>query len=191
MMNPVMENSELRRQILPMSLETYQVLTKMGLVERKSELIEGFVVLKASRSPLHCFIVRELEIVLESCLPSDWLVRKGHPLSLTLSEVEPDLALVLGEREDYARQHPTIAELVVEVADGCLARERFKTSIYARAGIKEYWLVNAGQQWIDLHTRPDQDDYGTRQRFFAWERLTSTVVSGLSVEISKLFNAIG
>ena len=66
------------------------------------------------------------------------------PLAISsTSEPEPDIAIVTGTPRDYRDEHPTTAELVVEIADTTLAYDRArKTALYAQAGIQEYWILN-------------------------------------------------
>ncbi len=71
------------------------------------------------------------------------------------SEPEPDVAVVAGEPEDYIAAHPSTAALVVEVADASLPLDRrFKATIYARAGLREYWIVNLVDRVLEVHREP-------------------------------------
>jgi Uma2 family endonuclease len=51
--------------------------------------------------------------------------------------------VVQGTWADYRDAHPSSAALTVEVADSSLAFDRDqKGSLYARARLPEYWIVN-------------------------------------------------
>ena len=50
-------------------------------------------------------------------------------------------AVVRGERRDFREEHPTTATLVVEVAVSSVAWDRENASLYAEAGVEEYWMV--------------------------------------------------
>jgi len=64
---------------------------------------------------------------------------------------KPDTAVVGGRIADYDRAHPTTALLVVEVADSSLKQDRpTKRTIYAAAGIPEYWIVNLPDDCVEI-----------------------------------------
>jgi Uma2 family endonuclease len=57
---------------------------------------------------------------------------------------------------------PEDIHLVIEVADTTLARDRdFKLALYARDGIREYWIVNLEQNRLEAYRDPDGDRYAT------------------------------
>jgi phosphopantetheinyl transferase len=57
--------------------------------------------------------------------------------------VEREVPERAGRRRDYRDAHPEGAALLVEVALSSLAFDRrHKGSLYARAGVADYWIVN-------------------------------------------------
>ena len=59
------------------------------------------------------------------------------------SEPEPDVAVVRGDLRDSFTAHPADPVLVVEVTLSSLTLDRrYKSSLYARAGRPEYWVLN-------------------------------------------------
>lgn len=83
-------------------------------------------------------------------------VRVQLPLALgSDSEPEPDVAVVSGTARDYRNGHPQTALLVVEIADASLAYDReVKGSLYARAGMPEYWLVKLVDSCVEVYRDP-------------------------------------
>src|SRR4030095_12492101 len=81
------------------------------------------------------------------------------PISLVVSPGLP---------ADYRQSHPERAALVVEVADASLSFDReHKGSLYARAGIQDYWIVNLVDHVLEVHRDPGPDPlavYGLRYR---------------------------
>ena len=71
-------------------------------------------------------------------------MRTRAPITLDAeSEPEPDIAVVPGGPRDYLAAHPSCPPLVLEVAEATLPLDRnHKSSLYARAQIPDYWLVN-------------------------------------------------
>ncbi|HLL88245.1 MAG TPA: Uma2 family endonuclease, partial [Tepidisphaeraceae bacterium] len=73
------------------------------------------------------------------------------------SDPQPDLAVVPGRPEDH-KETPRSALLVVEVSLTTLAYDRGrKASLYAKAGILDYWLVNVGERRLELYRTPQPD----------------------------------
>jgi Uma2 family endonuclease len=125
--------------------------------EERLELIGGEIVRKvAPQRPLHATGTALVQNALNRgfCLGFD--VRVQLPLALGLMhEPEPDVAVVPGSIRDYEREHPTGAVLVVEVSDSTLAFDRtVKASLYASAGIAEYWILNLPDRVLEVHREP-------------------------------------
>jgi Uma2 family endonuclease len=85
-----------------------------------------------------------------------WTVRPQGPIALDDdSEPEPDVAVVRGELRDYATAHPSDPVLVVEVALTSHAYDReHKSSLYARAGRPEYWIVDLVERVLEVRLEP-------------------------------------
>ena len=63
-----------------------------------------------------------------------------------------------------ARTRPRPA-LVVEVAESSLSLDReHKGSLYARAGVADYWILNLAQNVLEVYRDPVADDSAT----FGW-----------------------
>ena len=74
------------------------------------------------------------------------------------SAPEPDIAVVPGARTDYRDAHPAHPALVVEVAEASLDFDRRdKGSLYARAGIPDYWIVNLVDHVVEVYRDPVAD----------------------------------
>ena len=84
------------------------------------------------------------EEALRRAFSRGYAVRGQLPLALSERyQPLPDVAVVEGNIRDFARAHPTCALLVVEVSEATLRLDRHtKASLYAWAGIPEYWIVN-------------------------------------------------
>ena len=70
--------------------------------------------------------------------------------ALEFSEPEPDLFAPPG---DHDTAHPTQAQLVIEVAETSLAKDRGqKLALYASCAVPEYWVVNLSERCIEAYT---------------------------------------
>ncbi len=138
------------------------------------ELLEGWLVPTMVKNPPHATARHFTTKALERVVPSGYYVRSQEPITLEDSEPEPDVALVRGNPEQYARRHPGPQEaaIVVEVADVSLRRDRTtKKRIYARAGIPDYWIINLPERRIEVYGDPtgpgESPDYRRREDYAA------------------------
>jgi Uma2 family endonuclease len=85
-----------------------------------------------------------------------WYVMTQLPVALDAeSEPEPDVAVVPGTAREYWDAHPSRPVLVVEVADSSVTLDReYKSSLYARAGVPDYWIVNIIESILEVYQRP-------------------------------------
>jgi Uma2 family endonuclease len=136
----------------------YEKLVEKGLfapVER-IELIDGLLVVAEPQSSSHYSAVRLAERALARAFGEGWDVRAQGPIALDdASEPEPDVAVVCGGLRDYVAAHPVDPVLVLEVSLTSLAFDReHKSSLYARAGRPEYWIVNLIDRVLEVRRDP-------------------------------------
>jgi Uma2 family endonuclease len=141
------------------SVAEYQKMIQANVLTEDDalELLEGWVVYKMPRNPIHDGTISKCDVRLRTILPSGWLVRLQSAITTTDSEPEPDLVLARGGPDDYMVRHPGAGDvgLVVEVADSSLSRDRdAKGPIYARAGIPTYWIINLVDRLVEVYTDP-------------------------------------
>jgi Uma2 family endonuclease len=139
----------------------YHRLIETGVLAEGSrgELIEGVIYEMPPMLAPHAAAVGFGQDVLTGIFGERYHVRVQLPLALgEASEPEPDLAVVAGSRRDFITDHPTSAELVVEVADTTLrADRRQKGSLYARFALRDYWIVNLNARVIEVYRDPAPD----------------------------------
>jgi hypothetical protein len=155
------------------------------------ELLEGWIVEKMVHNPRHDATLQRTNKALLRRLSDDWDVRVQSAITLQDSEPEPDLAVVRG-RFDQRHPGPSDIELLIEVADTSLSFDRtIKASIYARDGIRRYWIVNIPSQTVEVYTLPPTGQhvgYPTPQ-VFSLNDSVPLQVAGLSASlpVSELF----
>lgn len=185
-MSPVLEHPTLRQQVIPMTVEMYHALGDMGLIAPNTELLRGCILPKMSKSPRHYVVTQRLLDLLSRLLPAGFILRQEQPITCADSEPEPDIAVVQGTREDFATAHPRTAELVVEVAVTTLDRDTEKTSIYAGAGVKEYWLVVPDENRVEVWSNPTPTGYTTCQKLTVNDTLVSAVIPSLTITLREI-----
>jgi Uma2 family endonuclease len=148
----------------------YDRLVDLGLFRSDPvELIGGHLVVAEPQGSRHATAVGAADDALRAALPPGWIVRAQMPLALDdESAPEPDLAVLPGTRADYRASHPGRPALAVEVADASLDFDReHKGSLYARAGVPDYWIVNLIDGVVEVFRDPAPDSsapYGWRHR---------------------------
>ena len=176
--------------------EYYQIF-EMGLLQgRRVELIGGELFeMSPQNSPHSTSIVRVLR-ALNPAFASGYFLRPQLPLLLgSDSDPEPDVAVIKGEPDDYAAKHPSTAALVVEVADSSLEHDRkHKASLYARAGIPEYWIVNVSERKLEVRRRPAPTpgtpfghDYTDVQSLGPEALISALEAPGVRIQVSGFF----
>jgi Uma2 family endonuclease len=149
-MNPV--------QMKRWTREDYDRMIDAGIFApgERVELIDGEIIEMSPQKSPHSTAISLTADRLRVAFGAGHHVRVQMPLALDPhSEPEPDVAVVLGSPRDYRDAHPSSALLVVEVTDSTLAYDRDqKGSLYARAGIADYWVLNLADRHLEVYRDP-------------------------------------
>jgi Uma2 family endonuclease len=134
------------------------------------ELLGGDLVVGEPQTSAHYTAIGLVDSALHAALGREWLIRSQGPLALDdESEPEPDVALVPGGWRDYSHEHPARPVLVVEVALSSLRLDReHKGSLYARAGVGDYWVLNLIDRVLEVYREPIADTAAS----FGWRYAT-------------------
>ena len=143
------------------------------------ELVGGQLIVAEPRGSRHFAAIQAMEEALRRAFGSGWQVRGQGSLALDdESEPEPDVAVVPGSFRDYVAGHPARPALVVEVSESSLALDRdHKGSLYARAGLADYWIVNLLDQTLEVYRDPGPDPTAS----FGWRYRSVEVLRGEAV----------
>ena len=110
------------------------------------------------------------------------------------SEPEPDVAAARGSFRDYSHAHPSRPALLVEIADSSLSFDRAdKGSLYARARVPEYWIVNLVERVLEVHRESGPDAravygwaYHHAERLGPEEHVTPLVAPSSRIRVADL-----
>ncbi|KOR36426.1 MULTISPECIES: Uma2 family endonuclease [Planktothricoides] len=148
-----------------LTVEEYHRMGDLGILAPNEpvELIEGQVIQKPMKGKSHSAAVSRTDHLLRNRLGDRVLVRLENPVKLNdYSEPEPDIALVRPDPLYYEDHHPTPREiyLIIEVADSTLKRDReFKGTVYAKAGITDYWVLDISDRQLYVLREPQENGY--------------------------------
>jgi Uma2 family endonuclease len=175
----------------------YERLIALGVFQpgEAIELIGGELMVAEPQGAAHYTAIRKTAKALEAIFGPGWEVRTQGPIGLDDdSEPEPDVAVVPGVPDDYGRAHPSRPALTVEVAESSLGVDRQrKGSLYARAGLRDYWVVNLVDRVLEVYREPVSDSaapFGWRYArcavFDASARVAPLAAVGSSILVSQL-----
>jgi len=161
----------------------YDRLIEVGIFrpEEPLELLGGELVVSEPQGSRHYTAIARVVRSLQAAFGMGWVVRMQGPVALDdESEPEPDVAVVPGTLDDYNDAHPAWPVLVVEVADSRLSfDQKHKGSLYARAQLADYWILNLGDRVLEVYRQPARDTTAA----FGWryaETITLTAESSVT-----------
>jgi Uma2 family endonuclease len=151
--------------------EEVDLLAETGVFAgQRYELIDGDLIDKMGQNPPH---VSAIQLLLE-CLARFFavgMIRVQHPMEAAPGDrerslPEPDVAVLRERKLEHQSRHPRGDEmlLVIEVSDTTAAFDRSrKATLYARAGVPEYWVLDVNLRMLVVHRETDGAQY--RQTF--------------------------
>ena len=186
-MSAILDVPEIRARVHLLTVAEYRVLAEEQPGYEHAELIRGIIVEKEMKTPSHNSLVDAVAEYLRHHVHERLWVRQEASLLLADSVPEPDVAVIRGARADYRDRHPTVAELVVEIAVTTLASDREKAALYAEAGVGEYWIVLAGAERVEVYRRPEEGTYQERRTYRRGESIEGVVITSEAVAVDSLF----
>lgn len=164
----------------------YERLIDRGVFQpgERIELLAGNLVVREPQGTPHATGIRLVTQALREVFGQGWIVDMQLPVALDEeSEPEPDVSVTAGDPRDFLPSHPARPVLVVEVAEVSLSFDRSeKGSLYARARVSEYWILNLHDRVLEVYREPNPDltaphgwAYRMRLTFGAGEHVTPLV----------------
>jgi Uma2 family endonuclease len=118
------------------------------------------------------------------------IVRVQGSIRLGLhSEPQPDIALLRPRSDFYetAVPGPESVLLLIEVADASLPYDRtVKLLLYARAGIREVWLVDLVRNQVEVHREPTPEGYQREETLGPGNRLVPMALPEVSLSPAEI-----
>lgn len=173
------------------TVEEYDRMVEAGIFGRgdRLELINGEIVEMSPIGTRHSACVANLTRIFVIGLGERAVVWAQLPVTvLKHSKPEPDLAVV--RRRSYYHAHPGVDDvlLLIEVAETSLAYDRrVKLELYARAGITEYWIVDADAEAIETFQTPVAGAYRETRRIARDRTIAAAASPDLTIRVADLF----
>ena len=116
------------------------------------------------------------------------IVRNRNPIWLDeYSEPEPDIVLAVFKEDEYENSHPRPEEiyLIPEVSDSTLGYDRdTKGDAYARAGIRQYLVLNVQDKTLEDYREPGADGFQSKQTLRAGQEFNLVAFPELILNVS-------
>ena len=186
-MSAILDLPEVRERVYHWTVADYIELAEENPAFDHYELIQGLIVKKMSKTPLHVSLTAEFHDLFLQRGRKEFFVLQEAPLRLADSMPEPDVAVLRGARQDFRTRHPTTAELIVEIAVTSIALDREKALLYAKAGVAEYWIVLAEAEEIETYRRPENGVYQETRTYRRGETIPCACVEGGAVPVATWF----
>jgi Uma2 family endonuclease len=158
------------------SIDEYNQMSECGILREgeRVELIDGIIVPLSAHNRAHSDGVAYTTTLLVMAYGKDYLIRVQLPVEVPdRSEPEPDFSVVPIDGAREGHRHPLYAPLVIEVANTSLRYDRKeKASLYASAGIPDYWILNVRDRQVEVHRQPVENAAAP----FGWSYSVLTVV---------------
>jgi Uma2 family endonuclease len=155
------------------------------------ELLEGQLVDMSPIGPRHAIVTENLVELLVTAFAGRARVRCQDPVVLNDgSEPQPDVALVQRPWRGYPHTHPGPEDifLLIEVADASLELDRtVKLELYARAAIREVWIVDLTTDLVFVHRGPSGGGYASVARVAAPALLGVEGLPGVTIPVAAVF----
>lgn len=180
-----LDKPAIRGRMAPMTIGMYHDLVKAGSIDHDLEFLEGVLIEKMPKSPLHEYLTKKIFKLLTQKIPPGYEINKEAPITIGNSEPEPDISVVKGQAADFRDSHPTTAELIIEVAISSEDLDLEKANIYARAGIPLYIIIHGETKKASIFTNPSASGYADKKE-------SSTGVDlgfpGLALSLNDIFS---
>ena len=183
-----------RRELEPwtMSLERAEALRRAGFFDEDDhlELIYGVLTPKPVKYRPHIWAADWLLQKLIRSLDEDWWVSAEGYQRFPALESRPEPDITVSGPGARGPDHTSNVALVIEVADSSARRDLgLKARLYARAGIREYWVLDVSRRRLVVHRGPQEDGTWTSRAESHGERVDALHVP-FGLDVGALFAAM-
>lgn len=174
------------------TVDEYYRMGEAGILaeDDRVELIEGEIIEMPPIGPLHAGNVGQFSEWFFRTYGSEANVWVQSPARLSdFTEPQPDLMLLRRRHDFYKSGHPRPEDilLMVEIADTSLAFDRqVKIPVYARAGIREVWVVDVREKIITAYREPEAGAYRVAQVFRVGDKIAPEVFPDRPLQVGDL-----
>ena len=174
------------------TVKDFYRMAEVGILSQHDhvELLDGEIVDMTPIGSRHAACVNRLNSLLADLLGQRAIVSVQNPIDLGPdSEPQPDLAVLRPRADFYGEAHPGPEDIlmVIEVADTSADFDRtVKLPLYARAGIREAWVVDLGSESVEVHQGPAERGYQSVEALRRGQRLVPQAFPDLALAVADV-----
>lgn len=180
------------------TIDEYHRLIDWGFFAKNErvELIRGEIIKMSPKRTPHSVCNSLLWKALYDLIGNQAEIRVQEPIFISPnSEPEPNIVIAIQQDDNYLSSHPTPKDilLVIEIADSTLKYDQeTKLSLYAEAGISNYWIFNLVTRHLEVYHQPFQDRkgqfaYRSKQIILSNETVKLPQFDSLNLDLSQVF----
>ena len=177
--------------------QEFAAVEEAGLLAgQRLELIEGDLITKMPKNRRHTNGLIFLQAWLIQTFGLEFINPETSidvaPEENPTSEPEPDLIVLQRPSWEYADANPSPSDirLVVEVADSTLSFDlRNKATLYARAGIAEYWVLDVAMRRLIVHREPGAGHYAAVAAYSESESVAPLAAPTMMFRVADAFRS--
>jgi Uma2 family endonuclease len=160
--------------------------------DERFELVEGEIVMMSAKGIAHERIKSALTVAISRALPDHLTIAVEATLRLSDTlMLEPDVAVfpksLFQKSTSFVHLDRGEAHLIIEVAASSLAYDKdLKARLYARHGVKEFWVIDANSRSTWVHTRPSGDEWASIVERGPEDALTTPTLPGFSLRLGAI-----
>jgi Uma2 family endonuclease len=188
---PTQQHSTLPDALKPRrwTADEFLLMVEKGIIDdgENLELIDGEIVSMAAKGRRHEIVRSEVAMSWARLAPPSVKIAQEPAFRLDdHNEPEPDIIVYPASMYIPDVRGPD-ALLVVEIAHTSLPRDmQIKAPLYARFGVVEYWVIDAGRMVTHVHRDPSPEGYGSIRMAPIDETLVPLRVPAFTLRLADL-----
>ncbi len=163
--------------------------------EIRYELIEGDLFMAPSPVTKHQRISRKLAVSIDKFVTDNNLGEVFiAPFDVHFDNtnvVEPDILFITKDRLSIIKEKNIegAPDFIIEiVSESSGYRDTIqKKKLYARFGVKEYWIVACDDKLVEVYQLKNKNEYTLIKTYFENDIIESHVIKGLNIDLGKIF----
>jgi Uma2 family endonuclease len=186
-----MENvrAELPKRLF--TVDEFYRMAEVGILEpdARLELLEGEIVEMSPVGVRHVACVNRANALFSKHFGDRTIVSVQNPVQLSeYTEPQPDIVMLKPRADYYAGKKISWddALLVIEVSDTTIRRDRYKLSLYAKAGVSELWIEDLRHETIFVYRDPRPGTYGTTLEFHRGDQISLLAFPDVTFSVEDL-----
>ncbi len=176
------------------TIDEFEKMISDGILkeDERVELIRGEIIDMGPIKHPHAACVAILEFLLGEKLGRRAYVWGQNPIWFDdRNRPQPDVALLKWRGDFYQRKRPGAEDvlLIIEVADTSLRHDRRdKSTLYAEAGIPEYWIANIKERVVEVFSEPVNGTYQKTWTAKAGDTISLPGDLQAEIDVSEIFD---